>query len=345
MIYLNGLTANGTYKIFGFDETGYPVSLNPLIQNITEVTHIAWQNAFKEAGITMILASVLTTSTGKWDAIRRFTSSDGISFTDQGNVFTANGSETGGIGPAAILWDGSQFVMYYAIRGTNNVGSATSSDGIAWTRQGTIYTGSGSDEAGSVSVSWAQVIDGEYVVGIHCYNSALTHANSKIIRSTNPTSGFGNKALIFSYDGFSSTALASAGGSWATVPSGVTIPLHIPLYIAGTNQEVNVAKKQIGTTVWFERPFTYSHASGTPIYSVFRRKADISHVEKQSDGTYTGWATGYNCADGIAAEFVTGVRCDTLDGTWQYDETGLPFRIFYSSNVISMENPSPVVNL
>lgn len=341
--YLNGKTATDAYKIFAFGDDGYPELLNPAIQNIYGVTDLAWPSAFRSGQNVTVFASAYDGA--KWSRIMRFLSTDGgLTFNAGTTVFISNSSEPQGVGPAAIMYDASlasPYVMYYCLRGTANVACADSPDGITWTRRGVIYTGTGSDEIGTVSVSYAFKHDGQYVVGIHCYNSALTIANSKIITSTLPTSGFGASTLLFSPDNFASTATTTVGGSWATVPAGVTVPLGIPLVFAGTTQEVNVARKQLGTAVWFEWPFSVARTN-INFASAARVKADISHIWQKPDGTWEGYLTGYGAFD--AAEFCTSIISPSMTGPWTYKRDGLPFRCWYS-RIESMENPTPVVEL
>lgn len=347
--YLNGRTTSGSYKIFAIDPNGYPCNLNPVINPPTGKTHIAWPNCIKAGATYKVWASTFTASSGLWDCLRLLTSTDGITFSDQGDVFTANGSETAGIGPTAIMYDpsGAQpYLMYYLIRGAPGltIGSATSNDGITWIRQGIVYTSPGTgDEAGGVSVSYALKEDGEYIIGLHCYDNS-GHGISKMLRCATATGTFTIKATILSNDAWSATVTTTAEQSYGTIPGGVTVPLGIPLVFAGTKQEINVAKSQLGTTIWFERPFTQTMSS-VNVYSFVKMNADISMITKNLDGTWSGFVTGYAPDASVFAEYSSSVSCNSMAGTWAYSGTGLPFKQWLASNLVSYENPCGIIEI
>ncbi len=349
MWYLNGKTNNGTYKIFAFDDDGLPASINPVIHNIAGVSDIVWPSAFKQNGTTHVFASCQVN--GKWTNIRRFTAPDELTFIDAGVAVAALPSEPAGIGPAAILHDATlaePFVMYFTVRGTPflNVACATAANIQGpWTRRGIVYTGSGTDEAGGVSVSYAFKEGNEYILGIHCYDAALNIANSKIVRSTNALGTFGNKAILMQPDGFISTFQGGIRGNWGIVPAGVTFPIGIPMVCrSGANQQVNVIEKQKGNVIWFKYPFLADYTQNATVTSFARLKADISHIEKLPDGTWTGFVTGYG-SQLIMCEYVARVASPTLTGNWQYVRDGLMFPVFYDGTVGSMENPTRCIEI
>lgn len=344
--YLNGRSATGPYGIWAYDNDGFPLSTSPVIAPSGSIIYIAWPSALKLGQTITVWASI---NDGSWSKIKRWTSSDGITFTDQGTVFTANASEPNGVGPAQVFYDPSlanPYILYYLVRGASGPGptiaAATSSDGINWTRQGTILTASGTDEAGGLSSAYpTKKTDGTYVLSYHGYSSDLSHGVAMIATSSTATGTFGSKAKIMGYDNFSSTVTANAGEMNGTVPSGVTVPLGVPLVVT-TTQEVITAKKQHGTTILFDRPFLYSHSSSA-FYSSACRKVEASYIEELPDGTWKGIFTCYDPAASAGSEYTTEGVGPSLGSEWSFTGTGLRFKPWVNTGLISLENPAPLI--
>lgn len=347
--YLNGRGPSIGYGIYAYDDEGFPRSPSPVIAPSGSIVHIVWPSCIKVGDVTNIWASI-DEGTG-FNKIRRWISPDGLNFSDQGDVLVANGSEPNGIGPAQVIYDPTQadpYIMFYNIRGASSapgttIGCATSQDGISWTRQGVVLTASGTDEAGGIATGYALKLGNEdYAIVYSAYPSGLATASTKIATCSTPTGTFGSKAVLMQPDNFSSTLTATAGEMIGTVPSGVVVPLGVPL-IMTSSQEVIVAKRQINsTTVIFDRPFSSSHSAAT-FYSAARRKVEGSFIEQQDDGTWKGIFTLYAPDTGIAAEYTANVEGPSFGSPWTFTGEGLRFKPWINGSLTSLENPTPLL--
>ncbi len=277
------------------------------------------------------LASYASVYNEGWKTVRLYTASHGVEFIDQGPVFAANGDEPHGIGPAYVMRDpeGSDlYVMYYLVRGPEGSGDyiaiATSPDGKAWTRRGIAISASLPEEAGGLSISYAcRQSSGEMVLLFHGYDAGLAKGVALVATAPDPTSKFSDKAIIKSWDGFSGTVTGNAGEHDGLVIAAASVPIGIPLLIAGSPAEPIAATKQEGTRIWFDRPLLGAHAESR-LYSMARNKVDMSYIREMPDGSWTGIATLYN-PEALSAEYTTALSSSTLQGPWEYDRTGFKF--------------------
>ena len=346
--YLNGMGPSAPYQIWAYRDDGFPSSIKPVIPLPSGASALAWPSAIQVGSIVRVYASVKYES---WSAVRLWTSHDGINFADQGVVFTSNSDEPHGIGPTYVMYEPSvsePYKMYYLVRGASGPGPsiavATSTDGINWTRYGKVISASLTEEAGGLSMSYAcRRANGNYVLVYHGYSSDLSKGVALVAQANSPTSTFTGKTIIKSYDGFDATINAAAGRNFGTVPSGITVPLGIPLLVLDENREQIVAKAQDSTRVWFDRPFLYSHSS-TPIYSMARRKVEASYLKELWDGSWKGIFTIYNPVDNVAAEYTTEASASSLTGTWSYTGSGFRFQPWIPDVFWSIENPTPLLS-
>lgn len=345
--YLNGKGASNNYQIWAFGDDGFPLSLDPVILPPSGVTHLAWPSAVREGSIVRTYVSAYS---GGWNTIRLYTSPDGLSFTDQGVIFSADASEPYGVGPAYVMRDAGgpdPYVLFYLVRGAggpgNRIAVATSSDGISWTRRGSVISASLPQEADGLSMSYAcKTQAGQYVLAYHGYYAGLTKGAALLATAAAPTSSFSGKIIAKLPDEFASVLTATAGQNTATVPAGVAVPLGIPLLISDASREHVIAKRQDGVRIWLDRPLLSSHSSAA-LLSVAKAKVDISYVQEKPDGSWAGIATLYGPA-ALVAEYTTGVKAQSLNGPWTYDGLGFRFQPWLPSFLYSLENPTPLVS-
>ncbi|WP_141700710.1 hypothetical protein [Methyloceanibacter superfactus] len=347
MWYLNGKGTDTPYGIWAFGEDGLPLAAAPVVRATDAETHIAWPSAIKDGPTTRLYASVYNEG---WKTVRLYTASHGVEFIDQGPVFAANGDEPYGIGPAYVMRDPAgpdPYVMYYLVRGQrgpgNDIAVATSPDGRTWTRHGVILSASLPEEAGGLSVSYAcRERSGAMVLLYQGYDADLAKGVALVATAPGPTSGFSDRVIIKSWDGFSATVRGIAGEKAGHVHAGAKVPIGIPLLIAGSPAEPIVATRQEGTRIWFDRPLLNAHADSR-LYSMARNKVEMSYIRQMPDGSWTGIATLYKPA-ALAAEYTTALSSPTLQGVWDYDRTGFTFEPSHPETRESLENPTPLVD-
>jgi hypothetical protein len=357
--YLNAQGPSTPYQLWAFGDDGLPLHAAPVITPPPGAQHVAWPIAIRVGTEVRVYASIYD---GGWNKLRLWTSTDGLSFTDRGTVFAADGDEPFGIGPAHIMYDASTYVMYYAVRSASgpspDIAIATSTDGLTWARQGVAISASLPEEAGGLSMSYAcRMADGNYALFYHGYNSDLSKAVALVATSSNPIGSFGNRTIIKSWDGFSTTITGTAGEGTGNVASSggtvgaagedvavsATVPIGIPLLINDASRETIVVKRQDGDRVWFDRPLLSAH-SAAPIVSMARNKVDISHARQLPDGTWRGIFSLYNPVGAIAAEYTTEASAPALTGPWQWSGTGLRFQPWLPGVKYSLENPTPLAS-
>jgi hypothetical protein len=346
--YLNGIGGTSPYQIWAYGDDGLPLQASPVISPGSGISHIAWPSAIKVGSTYKVFASAYISG---WTQVHLFTSTDGLSFTSQGSVFSANASEISGIGPTHVSYDPSAsepYTMYYLVRGAGGPGPkidvATSVDGVTWTRQGTAVSASMSEETGGLSISYAcRRADGEYVLLYHGYEEDLQNGTALVATSSSPLGPFTNKTVLMNWDDFESTLTGNAGENTGLVHSGAKVPIGIPLVVVGSTQEVIVAKRQDGTRLWFDRPLLANHSS-TNLYSAARRKVDFSYLKEMPNGSWRAFATIYGPAVGVHAEYVTTASATALTGPWIFDGSGLRFTPWLSATQLSAENPTPLTS-
>ncbi|MDE2105795.1 MAG: hypothetical protein KGL39_51700 [Patescibacteria group bacterium] len=353
--FLNGKIGSSPYVINQYDPDGLPHSDAPVAMPPSGSTNVAWPSALIPFGGSKIFLYASTYG-ALWNAVHLWTATsvDGP-FIDQGSVFSADPVlEPYGIGPAQVTYEPTSilqpFIMYYLVRGASGPGQtiavATSVDGVHWTRGGPVLSTSLPQEAGGLSASYAcKTASGDYALFYHGYSSDLSAGYGLVATSNSATGPFSNKAVILAPQSFLTTLTSYAGSVTARVPSGVSVPIGIPL-LAGystSGQEPVVAVRQSGTLVWFSRPFLYPHSSDQTI-SMLSAKVDPSYAQEQADGTWKGTATAYGPAPGVAAEYTTGVAGSSLSGPWTFAANGIAFTPFTSYGLNSTENPTPLVS-
>ena len=344
--YLNGRSAQNPYQIWAMGDDGLPSAVTPAVPISGNVANIAWPSTVQEGSVTRIYAS--TYVSGKWSDVHLYTSTDGLNFSDQGIVFSANANEPYGIGPSHIMRDPDgpdPYVMYYLVRGPSGPGSsigvATSDDGITWTRRGIVVSSSLPEEAGGLSLSYAcRDSMGDIVLVYHGYDAGLDKGVPIVATAPTPTSAFSNKTIIKTGDNFSTAFTGTAGQNTGVVSIGVTVPIGIPLLAYGTDREPIVVLKQEGSRVWLTRPLLYSYSNAS-LYSMARYKVEISYIHEMPDGSWRGIATLYGPATGIVAEYTTSLSSPTLTVPWNYVGDGLRFTPWLSGTSYSLENPEP----
>lgn len=347
--YLNATGPSAPYQIWALDDDGTPKTVAPVIAPPAGALHVAWPSAIQVGATIRVYASAYI---GGWNVVRLWTSSDGITFTDQGTVFAADTSEPYGVGPAHVTYDPSlatPWSLFYLVRSASGPGPsiavATSADGITWARQGVVLTASLPEEAGGLSMTYAcRRANGDYVMVYHGYSADHSKGVALIAEASSPTQPFTGKTIVKTFDGFTTTITGSAGENTGTVPSGVTVSLGIPLLArAGGTKETIVAKRQDGTRVWFDRPLLNSYSAGE-LHSMARNKVDLSYIREMPDGTWTGIFTVYGPASGVLAEYTTEGAASSLTSPWSYTGTGLRFTPWLPATASSMENPVPLVS-
>lgn len=341
--YLNGQGPSTPHQIWAFADDGLPLQASPVITPPAGTTHVAWPIAIRVGSEVRVYASVFN---GSWNTLRLWTSTDGINFTDQGTVFTADGDEPFGVGPAMIMYDAGTYVLYYLVRGASGPGSdiavATSTDGIKWTRQSVVISATLPEEAGGISMSYAcRMANGNYALFYHGYSVDLSKGVALVATSSDRLSAFGNRAIIRSWDGMSSTITANSGENTGIAAG--ALPIGIPVVINDAKRESVVVVRQDGTRVWFDRPLLSAH-SAAPIYSVARNKVELSYARELADGTWRGIFTMYDPVGSITAEYTTEGSSATLTGPWQVSGTGFRFQPWLPGTKYSLENPTPLVS-
>ncbi|OZI40941.1 hypothetical protein CEG14_04120 [Bordetella genomosp. 1] len=267
-----------------------------------------------------------------------------------GSVFAPNASEPQGIGPAQVFYDGSSarpFKMIYLVRGTpvgTTLRLADSTDGQNWTRVGDVLTSTEPFEATGVSPSWVfQNENGEWVLLYHAYES-LDKAHAAIAYAPSLGTPFANKKIIYSPDGKQHAVSGALKSSNVATVSGTVLigQPHVLRANDGSAMEPVIPVKQVGTTVYFDRPLLAAYPSGT-MASVLRNKVDPSYVVKEADGTYMAYFTGYGQFPGVLSEYTARFRSPALTGPWTAAKDGFGFQPWAPDSILSTENPAAVI--
>lgn len=146
---LNGQGPSGVYSLFRITPNGAMTNPTAIIGpsgSGFDASHVYWPSAVLVGSTLRVYASAQDASgnisLGLW------TSTNGINFTRVGQVLAPISGE-GQIGGAHVLYDAADSVAPYKMWFGTNYGTrpvvikyATSTDGVIWTRQGTVITAS-----------------------------------------------------------------------------------------------------------------------------------------------------------------------------------------------------------
>lgn len=331
----NVFGAEGKYRVFEFTEAGSPV--RPV--SGSTFAGVAWPSAIQIGNVTHVYASVLVD--GKWSQIHRWSSSNGAAYVHDGSVLIADTSEPYGVGPATVTYDGSKFRIFYAVRGSSGPGTkvdlAESTDGLAFTRKGTVYAGY-TYSPGGLSVSYACTDGANHYLFLHGYTSNFATADSFVVTAATVDGTYADYGLTIENNSATGTITGAAGNSFGVV-SGV-FAIGQALIINGTKPETYIVTEQTGNVVYLNRPLEDSH-SNTPVASFISKKADLSFVRKLPSGEWAGAVTGYGQFSGVLSEFTGHVSVSSLSGSWQVGG-GYFLSPYFNSGERSTENPEPI---
>ncbi|MDF1607992.1 hypothetical protein PZ897_07385 [Hoeflea sp. YIM 152468] len=324
----------GRYRVFEFTKVGNPArSVSGATRN-----HVAWPSAIRVGNHVHVFASVLTA--GKWSEIRRWTSTGGAAYVDDGAVLISGTAEPNGVGPATVTYDGSVFRIYYLERGVSgpgtSVGLAISSDGLSFTRAGTVYSATSAD-AGGVSVSYV-CTDGDTThLLLHSYSTDFATASSVIASAQAPDGMFVRGGELLSNSNMHGTISGQAGNSFAQFTGSLATGRVVVVY-DGTVSPYIVAEVTAGT-VYFDRPLTASYTN-SPFADFIRNKADMSFVSKK-DGRWVGAVTGYGQFPSVLSEYTMPIEAGAITGPWVV-KSGYFASPYFQSGKIATENPEPI---
>lgn len=343
---------SGKYRIARFGADGIQNPPTPVIHanNIgAGISGVAWPSALKVGEEVWIYASRLGGS-GWWDVGLWKSSDDGKTFSLYGAALTPDSSEPEGVGPAQVFYDGSSprpFKMIYLVRGSpvgTKLRLADSVDGQAWTRVGDVLTASEPFEATGVSPSWVMKLDsGEWALYYHGYET-VDKAHAVVATAASIGDQFAAKSVIYSPDGRQNSISGGAKfTNFATVSGTVLLGQpHVLRATDGSAMEPVVPIRQIGTVVYFDRPLMASYTNAT-LASVIKNKVDPSYIERQADGTYAGFFTGYGQYPGVLSEYTQRFLSPTALGPWTPAKDGFAFQPWSPASLLSTENPTAVI--
>ncbi len=329
----NAYGVEGRYQIFEFTEEG-----SPLYQISNSTNHIAWPSAIRLGPQTTVYAS--ENISGKWQNIRRWVSIDGVHYSDTGSVFSANGSEPYGIGPATVNYDGSTWRMFYLIRGSagsgTRVGLATSADGVAFTRSGTVFA-TGSEAPGGAAVSYACTDGSTSYLLIQAYSADLNTGPSLVVSATSPGGKYSLVGMALPPSSASGTITGSAGNNFARFTGAIRIGVPI---VVNDGPAPYVPTEKSGTVVWLDRPLEKAY-SGTAWGEITRSKADMSFIRKTANGSWEGAVTGYGVFPGVLSEYTNPINASSVTGPY-IQGSGYFLKPYFNSGKYSTENPEPI---
>ncbi len=332
----NAYGNEGKYRIFEFTREGNPS--RPITAE--DVPDAAWPSAVRIGNGVHVFASVLRN--GQWWAVRRWTSTGGADYVDEGPVLDADASEPYGIGPATVTYDGSIFRLYYLIReagGTGQrIGLATSADGFAFSRRGVVYR-AGPDAQGGLSVSYACSDDGKHYLFVHAYGSDLSTALSLFASSSSADGPFETRGPTIGNSDAFGIITGRAGDSYAQF-TGVLVPGRAIVVQDGAAARPYIPREVAGSTVYLDRPLETS-PSGAPFADILRNKADLNFAVKNVDGSWTGSVTGYGQFPGVLSEFTAPLIASGVAGPWR-TKYGYFLSPDFASGLQSAENPEPI---
>lgn len=329
----NTFGVEGVYRIFEFDRHGHPV--RPV--SGSDLLGAAWPSAIKQGSVTYVYGSQLTSA--GWKDIRRWRSVNGAAYMDDGVVFSSDGSEPYGIGPATVTYDGTTWRLFYLIRGMSGPGPsvalATSSNGTNFTRQGVIYTHAG--DGGGLSVSYACTDGTRSYLFLHAYDASLSSGDSILVQSSLPDGDYTYNGVILSPALNAGTISGSAGDRLGRF-TGSMIEGQAIVIDAG-DPEVYIVKNISGNTADLDLPLESSFADAR-FKSVNGAKVDLSFVQRDGDA-WRGAATGYGHFPGKVSEYTFPITSDSISGPWDVG-SGFFINPHFGSGKDSAENPEPV---
>jgi len=313
--------------------------------------HTAWPSAFKlPSGTTRIYASRYFNG---WNDIAVWEATDGLTFSLRGTILTANASEPSGIGPAQVYYDAAApapWKMLYAVRNASGTGSkidlADSTNGLAWTRRGTVLSVTEPFENAGVSPSWVErAIDGTWILFYHTYIS-LTQGAAAIATAASSGGPFSTKQLIFQPNAIAYTLTNAKQLATTGIVSG-TVRLnepHLIRHMADGGSQIVLPIKQVGTTVYFDAALLADFSTGsTELVHIASNKVDPSYARQFSDGSWRGIFTGYGHWLGVMTEYTFKVEAPTLAGPWTASKGPVAFSPWNLATLKSAENPTPLV--
>lgn len=344
--FLNGNGTDNTYRIWQFADDGLPLT-TPVVLPPPGYRHVAWPSAVRIGDARHVYASVYDGK--KWGEIHLW-QDDGKGFDHRGARFVADPvAEPHGVGPAQLVYEPAEpepYALYYLVRGAAGPGQAialaTSKDGATWTRRGNVITATLPEEASGLTMSYAcRASDGDFVLAYSGYFEGAAKAAALAVKG--PREGpFTDKTVIARPDGFQATVTTGPAENFGLFPDRVSVPIGMPLLIVdGDYNETVVPIKQVGRTVFFDRPTFFAHPSAS-VFSMAASKIDPSFIEETPDG-WRGIFTVYGPAPGSFAEYTTEFSAPSPTGQWTPDGAGLRFTPWQNETLRSTENPTPLV--
>jgi hypothetical protein len=319
------------------------------------VVHVAWVSAFRLADRVRLYASRYLND--RWNDVAVWESfDDGRTFEFVGVVFNPARGEVHGIGPAPVHHDlasARPWKMIYLVRGNqvSTVGTAfklaTSADGLSWQAKRRVLTASETYEAFGMSPSYVtRRSNGEWVLFYQAYETQWL--GWPVVATAKSAEGpFRNKRIIMQPDGVrhlngrGSRSRRCITGDFGSVNIGVP---HVLRRNDKTAMEVVVPVAQSGHVVDLERRLTKKYDPGE-LVPLTTAKIDPSYATERADGCWDGIFTGYGLFDDIPTEYTFRVHARCLQGPWTPEPTGLAFQPVYPETLLSLENPTPLIDV
>lgn len=332
----NNNTGTGGYVIFEFTEKGNP------LRPVSTGNQAAWPSAIKSGSNILVYGSQFSGT--QWNSIHRWISVAGAPYTDTGAVLTSDATEPNGIGPSTTTFDGTTYRIYYLVRGSSGPGTvvkeATSTDGITFTRTGTVFT-SGPEAPGGISLSYACTDSGTTYLTIHDYDSTFATAKATIASASSPDGPFSNMGTVISPSGQSGTITGTSNNNFAALSAGSSIVAgHVGVTLNGSVPDPYIATETNGSALWFDRPLSFS-PSGVVFADLAKNKVDLSFIRHLPDGTWSGGVTGYGMIPGVQAEYTAPVSSPAVLGPYTIGR-GYVLMPYFTSGFGSTENPEPI---
>jgi hypothetical protein len=351
--------AGSEYRVMRLRSDGIADPATPVIHSGNwgpgGVVHVAWVSAFRLVDRVRIYASRYLNDC--WNDVAAWESfDDGRKFEFVGAVLKPARREVHGIGPAQVYHDPASarpWKMIYLVRGdqVNNVGMefklAASTDGLFWRQNGTVLTASEAYEAFGISPSYVTCrSNGEWVLFYQAYE---TQWLGLPVVATAPSSEgpFRNKRVIMQPDGLRHLNVRGSRSRRCVTGISEIVNIGVPHVLRRndkTAMEVVVPVAQSGLVVHLERPLTKKYGLGE-LVPLTTAKIDPSYATERLDGGWDGIFTGYGLFNDILTEYTFRVHAPCLQGPWTPQPTGLAFQLGYPETVLSLENPTPLIDV